>query len=408
MKSERILNAMGNIDDELIEAARPGTQAKKRGGLKWAAAAACLAAALVGGFALYNSRTAAPDRLDLPVLDITPKEGASAFGFEGYLAYDISELASANPWTEKMDLKTLPVFRNPVDYDRAGMPKAPVSEETMEVMTDCLLEAAKRLGLENVQVTDNAPSQDEMDTVREKFASVGEEIPEGYFAPTEVMAQCDGVKLTVGADLGVRIDFDPAVALPEEINFTCNSSYEDAKAAAEYLLEQYRGLLGMEKPQVSLTGGDYTYSGEQMFGIEFFDAAGSKTDRILNYNFNSARFSCNDKGELWIVRLNQTDLSRKVGDYPIISVKEAQERLCAGNYITTVPEEMPGAEHIAKVELIYRDSHYDQYLMPYFRFYVELPSMARDNGLKDFGAYYVPAVSGEFLTGMPVWEGQYN
>ena len=86
---------------------------------------------LAGGFALY-SRSTVPDTADLPVLDLTPKEGASAWGFEGYMAYDISELASANPWTEKTNLKTLPVFRNPVDYDRAGAPASPVSEETME------------------------------------------------------------------------------------------------------------------------------------------------------------------------------------------------------------------------------------------------------------------------------------
>lgn len=412
MKSERILNAMGNIDDALVEAARPGAPAKKRGWVKWAAAAACLAVVLAGGFALY-SRTAAPktpypDTADLPVLDITPKKGANAFGFEGYMAYDISELAGANPWTEETDLKTLPVFRSPVEYDRAGAPKGPVSEEAMEAMTARLLEAAERLGLEDVQVTNNAPSQEEIDAVTEKFASVGQEVPDGYFEPTEVVAGQDGVKLTVGADLGVRIDFNPAIDLPDEVHFNHNGTYEEAKAAAEYLLGQYKDLLGMEKPQVSITGGDYTYSGEQMHGIEFFDAAGSMTARILNYNFNSARFSCSDEGKLWIVQLNQTDLSQKVGDYPILTVKEAQELLCAGNYTTTVPEAFPGEEHIAKVELIYRNSHYDRYLMPWYRFYVEVPDMALDNGLKTFGAYYVPAVSGEFLTGMPVWEGQFN
>lgn len=407
MKSERLLNAMGNIDDGLVEAAAPRAAGRRHSGLKWAAAAACLAAALIGGFALY-SRTAAPDTADLPVLDITPKEGANAWGFEGYCAYDISELASANPWTEKMNLKTLPVFENPVEYDRAGAPAGPVSAEMMETMKSRLLEAAGRLGLENVQVTDNAPSQEEIDAVTEKFVSVGQEVPEGYFEPTEVTAEQDGVKLSVGADLAVRIDFDPAIDLPSEYRFSYNGSYEDTEAVAEYLAEQYRCLLGMEKPQVNVTGGDYTFSGEQMHGVELFDAAGDKVQRIVNYNFNTARFSCNDEGQLWLVRLDRPDLSRKVGDYPIITIQEARELLCAGNYITTVPEVMPGEEQIAKVELVYRDSCHDQYLMPYYRFYVEVPSMALDNGLKTFGAYYVPAVSGEFLTGLPVWNGQFN
>lgn len=415
MRSEGILNAIGNIDDELIEAAQPPARAKKRGGLKWAAAAACLAAVLVGGFTLY-SRTTVPNTSDLPVLDLTPRDiGLFGYGFEGYVAYDISELATANPWTEQTRLKTLPVFRNPVDYDRAGAPKSPLSDEVMEFMKTRLLETAERLGLENVQATDNAPSQEEIDAVTEKFASVGEKVPEGYFEPTEVVAEQDGVKLTVGADLEVCIYFDPAVTLPEEIRFSYNGTYEETRAAAEYLLEQYRDLLGMEKPQVSITGGDYTYDGEQMFGIEFFDAAGDKTRQILNYNFNTASFFCDDEGKLWIIRLSQPDLSQKVGDYPIISLKEARELLCAGYYTTTVPNALGqehiaprGEEQIARVELIYRDSCQDEYFMPWYRFYVEMPDMVRDNGLKTFGAYYVPAVPGELLTGMPVWKGQFN
>lgn len=405
MKSERILDALGNIDDELVEAAQPP---KKRGWVKWTAAAACLAAVLLGGFALY-SRTAAPDTSNLPVLDITPKDGANAFGFEGYMAYDISELSDANPWKESMNLKTLPVFRNPVEYDRAGAPKTPVSEETMETMRARLLEAAEWLKLEHVQVTDNAPSQEEIDAVTEKFTSVGEAVPEGYFEPTEVVAEQDGIGLSVGADLAVRIKFDPTIALPEGYSYSYESTLEEMQAAGEYLLEQYRDLLNMEKPRVYVPGGDYTFDGQQIFGsVEFFDAAGDKVQQIVNYNFNTARFACNDAGELWLVDLNRPDLSQKVGDYPIISVKEARELLCAGSYTTTVPEEFPGEEHIAKVELIYRDTHWDQYLMPYYRFYVEVPDMTQDNGLKTFGAYYVPAVSGEFLTGVPVWEGQFN
>ena len=348
MKSERILNAMGNIDDGLVEAAQPPAQVKRRGWVKWAAVAACLTAALIGGFALYG-RTPAPDTADLPVLDLTPKEGASAFGFEGYMAYDISELTNANPWTERMDLKTLPVFRNPGDYDRAGAPKSPVSEEVMEAMKTRLLEAAQRLGLTNVQVTDNAPSQEEIDAVTEKFASVGEEVPEGCFAPTEAVAEQDGVKLAVGADLAVQIEFDPTIALPEGYGFNYSAAREEMEEAGEYLLEQYRGLLDMERPQAYIPGGDYTYDGQQMFGgVEFFDTAGDRTQQILNYNFNTARFSCNDAGELWLVRLNRPDLSQKVGDYPIISVKEARELLCAGRYTTTVPEEFPeiGRAHV--------------------------------------------------------------
>ena len=405
MKSERILSAMGGIDDGLIEAAESRAQAKKRSGWKWAAVAACLTAVLAGGIALRSGRSA-PDTADLPLLTVYEDKGA--YGFEGYLAYGISELAGGNPWNGEDCPDALPVFRNPVTYNGAGTPASPLSEEMLEAMRSRLLEAAERLGLDNVQVTDNAPSQKEIDAVTEKFASVGQQVPEGYFEPTEVVAGQDGVKLSVGADLIVRIEFDPALELPEEIHFSYSGTYEETRAAAEYLLEQYRGLLDMEKPQANVTGGDYTYSGEQRFGVKFFDAAGDQSQRIVNYNLNSASFSCNDEGRLWIIRLNQPDLSQKVGDYPIISAEQARALLLAGNYVTSVPEEVPGEEYIARVELIYRCGRWDTYFMPYYCFYVELPDMALDNGLKTFGVYYVPAVEGEYLSGMPVWDGQFN
>jgi len=46
--------------------------------------------------------------------------------------------------------------------------------------------------------------------------------------------------------------------------------------------------------------------------------------------------------------------------------------------------------------------------MPYYKFLVEMPTMELENGLKTFGAFYVPAVKGEFLENMPLWDGNFN
>ena len=109
-----------------------------------------------------------------------------------------------------------------------------------------------------------------------------------------------------------------------------------------------------------------------------------------------------------MIRIYNPDLSEKTGEYPVISVQEAKELLLNGNYITTVPYEMPGKEYIARVELVYRKGTYETYYMPYYRFYVEVPYEERENGLKTYGAYYVPAVEGKYLTEMPVWDGSFN
>ena len=39
---------------------------------------------------------------------------------------------------------------------------------------------------------------------------------------------------------------------------------------------------------------------------------------------------------------------------------------------------------------------------------MRLPELAEEDGLQTFGAYYVPAVEGRFLTNLPVWDGSFN
>lgn len=56
-----------------------------------------------------------------------------------------------------------------------------------------------------------------------------------------------------------------------------------------------------------------------------------------------------------------------------------------------MPYKLPGIDYVAKAELVYRTGAREEYFMPYYRFYVELPEEERD-GLKTYGIYYVPAV----------------
>lgn len=196
--------------------------------------------------------------------------------------------------------------------------------------------------------------------------------------------------------------------LPQGYHFGYNAPYDDMEKVSGYLLEQYRDLLGMEDPRIGPTGGDYTFDGEQGYQITAYDGAGDKTRRLLSYSFAQAQFSCDEEGRLWIIRLDGRDLSRKVGDYPVITAGEAEELLAAGNYLTNVPYELPGVEYVEDVELLYLTGQREEYFMPYYRFLVELPEMARENGLRQYGAYYVPAVEGEYLTGLTVWDGGFN
>lgn len=237
---------------------------------------------------------------------------------------------------------------------------------------------------------------------------MGDTVPEGYFNPTKLIIEEDGLKIEVDRAMTAKISFEPEVSLPKEYNFTHYASYEDMVAVAEYLKNEYKDVIGMENPQVNIYGGDYNIYTQQMYSIEFFDASGNDIEQLINYNFNRVAFYCDDVGKLFLARIYQPDLSQKVGEYPIINSVQARELLAKGNYLTSVPYEMPGLEYVKKVELIYRTGEQEEYFMPYYRFYVELPGEEREDGLKTYGVYYVPAVEGEYISNMPIWDGSFN
>jgi hypothetical protein len=111
--------------------------------------------------------------------------------------------------------------------------------------------------------------------------------------------------------------------------------------------------------------------------------------------------------EMNFMRIFSTDLTMKVGEYPIISEREARDLLVKGNYVTSVPETFPGRKYIRRVELVYRTGYDEEFFMPYYRILVEVPALKYE-GMNTFGAYYVPAVRAEYLSGLPTYDGSFN
>lgn len=405
MKREDISDAMAHIGDDLLEEtdAVRGTGGVRRNHWKgWAALAACAGVVLFGAVRWGGgpaepvptpaaetttpaAETTAPaetaQATPVPTVDglpmLTIELGETGMGFEGYMAYDISELVSGNPWTEEAGLTTLPVYANPLELDEYGQPV-----EDRAAMEAALREAAGRLGLEGVEI---------------------EETDWGT-----LVIQGDGLTLDVSSTLPVTLEFEPARILPEGYDFGYHAPYDAMEAAGKYLMETYDTLLDMEKPTLSLWGGDYNIYREQGYQIEVYERAGDLTEQLVRYHFRRVAFYPDDAGNLWMIRFYQADLSHKLGNYPIITVEEAQALLGEGHYITSVPYELPGLEYVEKVELVYRGGTMEGCWMPYYRFYVRLPEEAEEDGLQTFGAYYVPAVEGRFLTNLPVWDGSFD
>ncbi len=353
MRGNEFLDKMEFVDSSFIEVASDDIIEKKKrkkyDWVKWGAMAACLVL-----IAFVGARTIVPSISDktsdktseepsaelfekpsgnmagtsseLPKLTISQNMVDGA-GFEGWMAYDISELVNENPWNEEMGLTYMPVYEN---------------------------------------------------------LSVGE----------------DNTTTTV--------DFNPAITLPDQYNFTYYSTREEILEAADYLKEGYEELIGFADSQTNIYGGAYCIDRQQRYYLEFYKEGNNDVEQIVNYNFNRAVFYAGESSELSMIRIFEPNLTKKVGDYPIITSDEALDLLLGKKYITTVPYEVQGKEYVAKVELIYRTWQYEEYFMPYYRFYVEVPEEAKEDGLKMYGAYYVPAVQEEYLSDMEIWNGDFQ
>ena len=85
-----------------------------------------------------------------------------------------------------------------------------------------------------------------------------------------------------------------------------------------------------------------------------------------------------------------------------------------GEYAAAKAEyaELSKDKSLSKAELVYRGGRTEETLLPYYRFYVLLPEeLQPDAAAEDlavYGAYYVPAIAGEYITNMPLYDGSFN
>lgn len=386
MNGNEFLDKMSFADPAYVEEADRPVK-KRTTWRRWGAMAACLAVLLGVGFLFFprsSPDTPDPVQTELPTLPVSMGPSLGGYGFEGYYVRDISDLKNTSPSQIGSLPDTLPVFRNAT----GGYPLQAASEEYKAKMLTLCRSVTGRLGWD-----------------AEKTAEVWEERSDGL-APTTVTATgADGVKIEVDQFMTVTISY-PDRNRPFSENVL--PTYDDAHKLAEKLLAEYRDLMNFANPQICITGGDYNIDGEQSYDIVFTETGGTQTEELLEFFFHGAEFFCNEDGEPRIIRLRCTDLSDKVGDYPIITAQQAQAQLVAGHYITSCGWEMPGEAYIRKVELVYRTGEYDEYFMPYYRFYVELLEEAPVEGCMHLAAYYVPAVAEEYLAPLSTWDGRFN
>ena len=408
MKAEDISEALNEINEEYIESANEirKPKAKKSNWVKWVSAAAAIAIICFAGAKIFYVNdpivyAPEPDEgeteyggFSLPLL-VYEAVDAVSYGFEGYMAYDVSELENGNPWNENMVFETLPVFRNN-SFNEIGIAYPGIGEEKMIKKLESF---AKALDFELENITKTLVSD---------FAA-GTGFPSDAIYSISANFGSHTVEIESNGNITVMFNGFEGEELPDGYNFThTNTTEGEAFKTIAYLYENYGKIIGIENATF-ITSGDYSYEGEFIRNYSIYDFSGDELNDMLNFAFNKVQLAPNDEGKLMLIRISDhLSLAEKIGDYPVISVEEATDMLLDGGYITTVPYEITGKKYISKIELIYRGSISENIWMPYYRFLVEIPELEQENGLKNFGAYYVPAIEMEYITGLPLWNGSFN
>lgn len=305
------------------------------------------------------------------------------------LAYDVSELVNSNPWTESAELTELPVYVN----SRPTFPWPPSIgesqfDEIINEMNTFLSEIAGRLKIpeEELIFSGTTPSEEIIKKT------------EGEAFVTEDSAQWQDITLTVHYDMTAEIRFSEPIRLPDEYSVSDKASYDEIEKAASYIKEEYNDLIDMKDPQINIYGGDYTYDGQKSsYKLSFYDGNGSYENQLIQYNFYQMEFCFDDNNEIYLIRIYNTDLSNTVGNYPIITFSEAKQPLSDQLAKSSENSETGDTSIIAGGELVYRFQEYDEYFIPYYKFYVEKASEYEENGLKQFTICYVPAIEERFI-----------
>lgn len=380
MISADILKAMENIDGEFISEAMPE---KKNGAfitfVKCAAAiAACVCLALGGVYAYRYFQPQSPTQLPLLSLEAIDFGG---MGFEGSDSLALEHSDDISPWNEQIKIDKLPVYKN-LFYRYEGQEKSYYSEEDLLKVAQ---EYSELLG-EKIISTEKLT-----DDFNEKVV-------------LNVIVQTENYQISVGGEGG-----GASIVFKNHEGLTDLSA---AKAKYPFLFDE-NDVVGKYQ-QFSIDGEPF------MPYFKKYKKGKTIEQSIVNYTLNNMEFHYSENGEIdsvWI--RDYTAYSEKLGDYPVISVDEAKEKLLGGQYVSSVDESAYISSGkveerlIKKVDMIYYTGNNQQIFMPYYRFYIWLDlrpfvTTGLPEDYEDYGYFYVPAVSEEYFENYKLFDGSFQ
>ncbi len=420
-----MFRAIGEVDEAMLQdAVAAAAQPVKRrppvrfgAGLATAACAVLLAAAVLGavapvlapkgGAGEMNTAGTQQDEMTsdaaLPEFSLKEANGAG-FGMEAVMVREESELVpTAWPVSSGETPASLPVYENARPADATG-----ARAYTEEELCTLARQTAQALGLavESVEVS---PTEEQRQATLERFEEAGllpseEDTPEAAaekqaqldynLAPDSAAAVCtNGAVVTASRTGTVRVELAEG--------FDAAPYTQDAQAyaaAVQRLADEYGAAFGMQAPQAAVQA-DYTVEGNVHLTNFVCAAAASPAQQLLFASCGRLSFSAGESGTIFY---EPPQLGEALGEYPLLSQSEAQALLLQGQCLAGAPYAVQSEADIAAVQLCYREG--SEVYAPWYRFWVKLPEEAQQNcapGCTVYGAYYVPAVRGEYIAGAP-------
>lgn len=310
---------------------------------------------------------------DAPMLTLPSSVFAEGQGCGGLTAYDIKELQeSGNPWTKDAEVDTLPVYKNPLQFDT-----------NQHITGGYSLDGIKQKLL---WLGDQIHEKADVDNLQDEQSA--------FIAKTEDTT----LKAEKSGGFGLDLNSSMVTALYGKEVSSGETGEDGREQAITKFIQQYPELFPFQKPVIS-TSGDYTYDGKKCCNYSVYESSGNLEEQILSFNFNSVNFYFNNDGTMCSFYANRSDSYETVGRYPIITLTQAQELLSGGKCYSSSGE-TPDTSRIAAVDFVYVTNDTLEYFMPYYRFYMEstekLAGVA--DGLKGYDLYYVPAVPSRYFT----------
>ena len=381
--SEKLFRDIGNISPDIIMEAAPDRSAAEASASalpshgkrkKWIYSFGALAACLIIfiGAGLWGGM----DNLETIEIDSRWNTSEGAEGGPDW-AKSADELYRDVPYDENISLESMPVFKRKFYIDRDTLQYVSFD---IDAMKDQLAKYMSMLGAD----------YDKYEVTLENYSGEPVENIKGGDSAGRIYAKTDDFQVSVYPDLTGIVYFSNPVSLPAEYDASTYASYEDKRMAAEYIIENYGSLLGLQNPQVNLERGDYEVDGRQVYNITFHEGFSDYKEILVSSNTGYVVIYTDEKGRIDSMRYCPEKALENIGDYPVISPEKAAEQAKA-----------QGASNIQKIFLGYnREMPGDEYMLPCYFVVSEYESPDECiyfEGQKDFVTYCIPAVTEEYL-----------